>query len=244
MLLPYRDAPNPEGRPLVTWLLIAANVLVFVAVTLPLAGAQLDLADPVVRRAIAAHPELLASLARGGSVGPYDLFLFDWGFIPAEASVRTLFASMFLHGGFMHLFGNMLFLWIYGDNVEARLGRVGYLAAYLGTGVAATATQAVFDLSSTTPMVGASGAISGVLGLYFVFFPRNVVHVFVALFPFFLQTIQVPARLALGFYLVFQNLLPVFFGAGGSVAHGAHIGGFVGGLGLAYLVGARGAERA
>ena len=101
----------------------------------------------------------------------------------------------------MHLFGNMLFLWIYGDNVEYRLGRLAFLLWYLATGVAATLFFAVFALDSTVPLVGASGAISGVLGFYFLWFPRNTVRLFVFLFPFFMNVVAVPARIVLGVYL-------------------------------------------
>ena len=137
----------------------------------------------------------------------------------------------------MHLAGNMLFLWIYGDNVEHRLGPARYLVAYLGTGVLATLSHAVLDLGSTVPMVGASGAISGVLGFYFIWFPRNRVRLWIMLFPIFMNVVYAPARLVLGMYLIVDNLLPflVTRGAGGGgVAYGAHIGGFLGGLAYAW----------
>jgi hypothetical protein len=146
----------------------------------------------------------------------------------------------------MHLFGNMLFLWIYGDNVEYRLGRLAYLLAYLATGVAATLFYTVLAPGSTLPLVGASGAISGVLGFYFLWFPRNVVRVFVFLFPIFMQVIEIPARIVLGVYLVIDNLLPLIFTFGqtaGGVAHGAHIGGFVAGLAAAWVIDRSGVSR-
>ncbi len=238
MFLPLRDAPNPVGLPLINYLLIAANVGVFFAITLPLGGAAPNLADPALLDYIqflsqeygrTVHPaEVLAN------VSAYDVFVFEHGFRPAQGSMQTMFTSMFLHGGFLHLAGNMLFLWIYGDNVEHRLGRVRYLCAYLGAGVAATLLHAVFDLSSNVPMVGASGAISGVLGFYFLLFPRNTVEVFVALFPFLVDVVTIPARIVLGAYLIIDNVFPVLFSGGGSVAHGAHIGGFLAGLGAAW----------
>jgi membrane associated rhomboid family serine protease len=168
-------------------------------------------------------------------ISAYDLFVFQHGFRPAEFSVQTLFTSMFLHGGWLHLAGNMLFLWIFGDNVEARLGRIGYLLSYLGTGAAATLFFTLFVLDSQVPLIGASGAISGVLGCYFIWFPRNQVKTFIFLFPFIMTTVLIPARLVLGFYLVVDNLVPFLLAAGasGGVAHGAHIGGFVAGLALA-----------
>jgi hypothetical protein len=150
--------------------------------------------------------------------------------------VADLLGSMFLHAGFAHLAGNMLFLWIYGDNVEHRLGRLPFLLAYLGTGVLATLAFSLVAGASLTPLVGASGAISGVLGLYFVLFPHNRVKVLVALFPFVIDVFLVPAPLVLGLFVLVDNLLPLVVGAGGGVAYGAHLGGFVGGLALAWWV--------
>ncbi len=240
MFLPVGDYPNPRSTPYANYLLIAANVAVWLLVSLPLIAAPPDLNDPV----------LLQYLQYLGARGPvpaqaileqlsaYDLFVFKYGYRPADPSPLTLFSSLFLHGGWMHLIGNMLFLFIFGDNVEHRLGHGGYLLGYLATGVVATLFFAMFVPGSETPLVGASGAISGVLGCYFLWFPRNTVKVFVFLFPFIMNTFMIPSRLVLGFYLVIDNVLPFLFSAGGAggggVAHGAHIGGFVGGLGLAW----------
>jgi membrane associated rhomboid family serine protease len=143
---------------------------------------------------------------------------------------------MFLHGGWMHLVGNILFLWIFGDNVEQRLGRIRYLLGYLAAGAAATLFFALFVPDSQIPLVGASGAISGVLGCYFLWFPRNQVKTFVFLFPLLMNTFYLPARLVLGFYLVLDNLIPFLINGGraSGVAHGAHIGGFLFGLALAW----------
>ncbi|HOU54099.1 MAG TPA: rhomboid family intramembrane serine protease [Myxococcota bacterium] len=240
MFLPFGDAPNPRRfRPWVTWCLIALNVGIYLVVSLPLSFTEADPRDPLLRE----YLRLIArSLPPGISlreamqqVSAYDLFVLRWGFKPAAPEVRDLIASLFLHGGLAHLAGNMLFLWIYGDNVEQRLGRLGYLAAYLGTGVLATVAFALFNRHSLMPLVGASGAISGVLGLYFVLFPRNVVKVFVFLFPFVMTTVLLPARLVLLGFLVLDNLLPVFLGAESGVAYGAHIGGFVAGWGIARI---------
>jgi membrane associated rhomboid family serine protease len=176
------------------------------------------------------------------SVSAYDLFVFEYGFRPASPELLDLVSSIFLHGGFMHLFGNMLFLWIYGDNVEARLGRVQYLAAYLLTGVAATLFYTLFAVRSPLPLVGASGAISGVLGFYFLWFPRNTVRLFVFLFPFFMNVIEIPARIVLGIYLLIDNLLPFLMtqgSQGGGVAHGAHLGGFIAGLAITWTMNRR-----
>jgi len=228
-------------------LLIAANVAVYVLLTLPLSGTAPDPSDPALR----AYVDLLVE--RSGRAVPlrellagvsaWEVFVFEHGFRPAQASPTSLFTSMFLHANFLHLAGNMLFLWIYGDNVEDRLGRLGYLASYLGCGVAATLAHAAFELDSQVPMVGASGAISGALGFYFLFFPRNKVRLLVALFPFLVDVITVPARFVLGLYLLVDNLMPFLLsrGLGGAgVAYGAHIGGFVAGVALAWMVERRG----
>lgn len=234
MFLPISDAPNPPGRPLVTWCLIGLNVAVYFIAALALGGAA-DPSHPVVQ-------EYLRGPAERGFISHgltnYDVFVLEYGFRPAHASLLTLFTSMFLHGGFLHLAGNMLFLWIFGDNVEHRLGRAGYLASYLGTGAAATLLFAATSRGSDVPLVGASGAISGMMGFYFLFFPRNVVNVFVFFFVF-VQVIRVRARVVLGGYIVLSNILPALAqgGAGASgVAYGAHIGGFFAGLGAAFLV--------
>ena len=162
------------------------------------------------------------SFPDGGGVGPhydhYDVFLLQWGYRPAEPSVLALLASMFLHGGWLHLLGNMLFLWIYGDNVEHRLGPLSFVLWYLITGVAATLFHAVFFFSSDVPLVGASGAISGVLGFYFVWFPKNTVRVWVFFFPFLMDVIEIPARIVLAIYVIVDNLLPVFLGSSGASA--------------------------
>jgi membrane associated rhomboid family serine protease len=243
MFLPVGDQPNPRGTPFVNYALIGANVLVFLLVSLPLTFQRADPRDPRLQEYIEVIGQNLppnVSLREVAShVSEYDLFIFSWGYRPAEGSLVTLFTAMFLHGGFMHLFGNMLFLWIYGDNVEHRLGKVKYLLAYLLTGVAATLFFALFDSGSRVPMVGASGAISGVLGFYFVWFPKNQVRVWIFLFPFFMNVVLLPARIVLGFYLILENLLPFLLsagGGGGGVAHGAHIGGFVAGLAVAWVM--------
>jgi membrane associated rhomboid family serine protease len=162
------------------------------------------------------------------------VFTFVHGYKPGAPEITDLFFCMFLHGGFLHLAGNMLFLWIFGDNAEHRLGRIGYLLTYLAAGVVATLAFAVFAGDSMTPLVGASGAISGVLGLYFLLFKRNRIKVFIFLFPFFMNVILLPARWVLGFYVIIDNLLPIILGAQSNVAYGAHLGGFLAGLIVAF----------
>ena len=246
MFLPIGDAPNPKGVPIVTYALIAANVAAFLLLNVPLDSRRADVRSPEFRE----YVEVMARELEGrvdvrqlvAQTSAYDLFSFEHGYRPAAPQLPDLFSCMFLHGGFMHLFGNMLFLWIYGDNVERRLGAVPYLLAYLATGVAATLTHALMFSSSQMPLVGASGAISGVLGFYFVWFPRNVVRMLAFLPPFLLQVFEIPARWVLGMYLVIDNLLPIFVSPGGGVAHGAHIGGFLAGGLVAWLMDRRGAE--
>ncbi|WP_239489728.1 rhomboid family intramembrane serine protease [Luteitalea sp. TBR-22] len=242
-MFPLSDRPNPAGTPIVTYALIALNVLIFVLYTFPLSGQAPSPGDPrlaayvqVLRESVPAGVSMREIL---GSISEYDLFTFEHGYKPAAPQISDLLAAMFLHGGFMHLFGNMLFLWIYGDNVEHRLGHFWYLVAYLATGVAATLFFAVLAPGSMVPMVGASGAISGVLGFYFWWFPKNVVRLLLLFFPFLVRVVEVPARIVLGLYLVMDNLLPMLLAGGdggGGVAHGAHIGGFVAGLGWAWLL--------
>lgn len=236
MFIPIGDSPNPPSRPYVTIALIVLNVAVFVLVTMPLSRIRPDLNDPLLAeyvRALGAHMDVRSLLQH---ISAYDLIVFKYGFRPASPSLAALLTSMFLHGGFAHLAGNMLFLWIFGDNVEHRLGRLGFLATYLAGGICATLFFALFVPGSSVPLVGASGAISAVLGCYFIWFPRNQVRVFIFLFPILMTTVFIPANIVLGFFLVVDNLLPFLLtsGQGTGVAHGAHIGGFLAGLAVAY----------
>ena len=244
MLLPIGDAPNPPGyTPWMSWGLIGANVLVYLVYTLPLSGVQVDPFDPAFSGWLEALHERAPELDLRSvqiSVTAWDLAVFQFGFRPAEPRLLTLFTSMFMHSGLLHLFGNMLFLWIYGDNVEHRLGRLPALLAYLLTGALATLGYAAVATSPEVPLVGASGAISGLLGLYFVLFPHNTVRILLFLFPVFVRVFDVSARLVLVVYLLWDNLVPMLLSAdgtgGGVVAHVAHVGGFLGGLALGGLV--------
>jgi membrane associated rhomboid family serine protease len=147
--------------------------------------------------------------------------------IPSELSVIT---SMFLHGGWLHLIGNMLYLWIFGNNVEDAMGHVRFVVFYLLCGTAAALTQAVQDPASTVPMIGASGAIGGVLGAYLLLYPRARVLVLIPL-GFFMHTLRLPAIAVLGFWFVLQFLQSAMTaGQVGGVAYWAHIGGFIAGM--------------
>lgn len=216
MFIPIGDTPNPRNfTPWVNWLLIAANIAVYLFIKLQFGSARV--------------------LTPLGVRSAYDIFVSTYGYKPGSPELSHLFFSMFLHANVFHLAGNMLFLWIYGDNIEHRLGRIGYLVTYLTTGVIATLFFSLFAGSSMIPLIGASGAISGVLGLYFLLFPRNKVKLLVAFFPFFFDVILLPARLVLGFYILVDNLLPFLAGTRSGVAYGAHLGGFLGGLTIAWI---------
>lgn len=173
------------------------------------------------------------------SLGPMGLerLFFSWGIVPLrfthprlEANYLTLLSSMFLHGGWMHIIGNMWSLWIFGDNVEDRMGRAGFLCFYLLSGLAAGTVHILTNMDSRVPTVGASGAIAGVMGAYLLLFPHSTVVTLVPIF-FFMHVIEVPAILFLGFWFLTQlfsgtlSLAAAGTQAGG-VAWWAHIGGF------------------
>lgn len=165
-----------------------------------------------------------------------DVFTLYYGLVPAAFSWVNVFTSMFLHGGFMHVAGNMLYLWIFGDNVEDRMGHGRFLVFYLLCGVAAALAQAITAPQSTIPMVGASGAIAGVMGAYFVLYPRSRIVTLLPLF-FFFQIFEVPAILFLGIWFLMQFLSGVGSivsvgqsGATGGIAFWAHVAGFVAGI--------------
>lgn len=163
-----------------------------------------------------------------------ETFVLRHGLVPARFTVETLLTSMFLHGGLAHLIGNMLFLWIAGDNVEDRLGHLGYLAFYLLGGAAAGLAHTWMNPRSTMPCVGASGAISAVMAAYLVLFPFARIHFWGAVFLFWTFRFQLPALLAIGFWAAEQVLLQkLTAGDPGmtTVAYDAHLGGFA--LGLA-----------
>ncbi|MHA7888482.1 rhomboid family intramembrane serine protease [Roseicyclus sp.] len=204
-MFPIRDH-NPSNRtPFVTWGLIILNVAIFFGY----------------------YPE------RAGSEVLLSAFFADWALVPAEVlagqDMHTVLTSMFLHGGWMHLIGNMLFLWIFGDNMEDLLGHLGFLAFYLVSGLGAAAGQILADTGSTIPMVGASGAIAGVMGGYLLFFPRARIDVLVIIF-ILIKIFTIPAWLMLGLWFGLQLVNGLSMDvAGGGVAYWAHAGGFVAG---------------
>ena len=242
MLIPIGDEPNPPGIPWMTCLLIAANILVFVQLTMPMDSRPLDLripgaseyVDTVARQVGASRQAVLRQ------VTAYDLFVFQrGGYRPAKPELQPLLYSMFLHAGLLHLIGNMIYLWIFGNNVEHRLGSIAFLLCYVATGAVATLSFAAFRPGYPLPLLGASGAISGVLGFYFIWFPHHSVQVVIVLFGYWKYALE--AWWVLVFYLVVDNVVPLVMGAGpGGVAHSAHLGGFVAGVVAAKLIDAVG----
>jgi membrane associated rhomboid family serine protease len=210
MLFPIGD-DNSSRRPLpvVTYALIALNVLVF-----------------------------FIELNQGES------FIRQWAVVPRQlvtnpsAEIPTIFTSMFMHAGWMHLLGNMLFLWIFGDNVEDHLGRAKFLIFYLVCGIVATLAQVAVSAESNIPNLGASGAISGVLAGYLVLFPKGRVRVLMRG-----RVVALPALVVIGLWIILQIISGIASftqsAQTGGIAYMAHIGGFVAGLALAFLLSGR-----
>lgn len=219
-MIPYKDENPTELVPFVTILFIAVNVGVWLFVE----GAGGSYAS--VQRAVCAYGAIPGEITGLGSADPR--------ICPVALSARlgwlSLFSSMFLHGGWGHLLGNMVFLWVFGNNVEDSMGHVRFVAFYLLTGLAGGASHLALNAASGVPTVGASGAISGVMGAYVLLYPRVQVHV---LMPFFL-VVRMPAFVVLGYWIVLQVLFGLMerAGAGGGVAFWAHIGGFFAGFAL------------
>lgn len=171
------------------------------------------------------------------SYGVIPATLFEGKQLPGELMIvsptTTLLTSMFLHGGWMHLLGNMLYLWIFGNNVEDAMGHGRFIVFYLLCGFLAAMAQSLPNTASEIPMVGASGAIAGILGAYILIYPKAKVLVVIPL-GFFLQTLRLPAMIVLGFWFLLQliNTAASSGGSGGGVAFGAHLGGFVAGMAL------------
>lgn len=211
-MIPLYDTARRRRLPLITWLLIAANIVIFVY-------------------EIGFNPAAL------------ERFIRTWGLVPAQLFARpqtewvTMVTSMFLHGGWLHILSNMWVLFIFGDNVEERMGGPSYLLFYLLSGVAAALLQSFLLPSSSEPMIGASGAIAGVLGAYLILFPHARVASLVPIL-FIFTVIQVPATLFLLFWFVsqlFSGWLAIGGAAGSGVAWWAHVGGFLFGILTVFL---------
>jgi len=205
MFFPYKD-DNPRVLvPYVTYGILGINILVFIGQIL------LSISDPDLGTAI----------------------VYTFGFVPAKFSIITIITSMFIHGGLAHIIGNMWFLWLFGDNVESVLGHLKYFLFYMVCGIGAALGQFLISTSSQVPMVGASGAIAGILGAYMIQFPKARVHVLVILI--FITTIAVPAQIVLGLWFLMQltgGLGTLGMDTTGGVAWFAHVGGFISGVGL------------
>jgi hypothetical protein len=222
-MIPLRDENPSRSPPVVTRLLVALNVVVFLF--------QLLLGA-----------DLLAFLSEWALVPARLTLALRYGEEPLTGPGVTLLTSMFLHGGWLHLVGNLWYLWIFGDNVEDRMGHVRFLLFYLLTGAVAGLLHSLTNPASRLPTVGASGAIAGVLGAYLVAFPRARIVTLLPIFPFF-QVVALPAAIVLGLWFVlqfFSGAAALLVPTAGGVAWWAHIGGFVSGvLGMWLLGGPR-----
>tara|TARA_B100000686_G_scaffold344143_1_gene426245 strand:- start:178 stop:867 length:690 start_codon:yes stop_codon:yes gene_type:complete len=206
-MIPLKDDNPTSNRPIITYFLIGMCVVVFLM--------QLGSQSYSTGQLFYSYG-LIPSVLMGHDQLPMDLY--------AVPAVITIFSSMFMHGGFMHIIGNMLYMWIFADNIEDDLGPTKFFIFYLLSGVGAAMTQVLVDVHSQVPMVGASGAIGGVLGAYLINHPKARVLVLIP-FGFFSQIIKIKALYVLGFWFILQ-----FISSGGGVAYAAHIGGFVSGM--------------
>jgi membrane associated rhomboid family serine protease len=224
-MIPLRDNIPSRRAPVVTVSLIVINVLVFLH--------QMTLPPRAATRFVYYYGLIPIEVIGADLIVPHP--------VPVYATIVT---SMFVHGGLFHIIGNMLYLWIFGDNVEDRLGRTRFLLFYLVSGVAAAFAQILVNPYSRIPMIGASGAVSGVLGAYLLLYPHARVMTLLVL-GWFIRLIEVPALVVLGFWIVVQvlnGLLTLGMQAGG-VAWFAHIGGFFAGMAMAYPLKRRSAQR-
>jgi len=203
-LIPITDSIKSFRKPIVMYMLIAINVAVFI-------WQYFIYPDP-------------------------KQIIYQYGFIPKEffqmMDTLSIFTYMFLHGNIGHITGNMLYLYIFGDNVEDVLGHLGFLIAYIFWGVVAALVQGLINPSSTIPMVGASGAVSGVLGAYMVFFPASRIVTLIFIPPFFVEAIMIPAWFYIGFWFLmqlFSGIVSIPMMNMGGVAFWAHVGGFIAG---------------
>jgi rhomboid family protein len=213
-MIPLKDINPTKSFPFVNVMLISANVLVFLY--------QITLSPHAAKAFVLANATI-----------PARLPAFLAGHAPASVALFPLFSSMFLHGGLMHLLGNMLFLYIFGDNVEDAFGHIGYLFFYLLCGIGSGLIHVMFNWGSGVPALGASGAISGVMGAYAVMFPSHRILTF-----FFIFLIPVPAILILGYWFALQFVAGINglgMATAGGVAWWAHIGGFLMGVVIAWI---------
>jgi len=237
-MIPLRDYHPTRTFPLMTVMLIALNVAVFIQDRLT---GHIELVRVHTSQGTALAREFIGGISSHFSLVPVHLVAHPLQGWP------TIFTSMFLHGNWLHIGSNMLFLWVFGDNIEDTLGRLRFIVFYFLCGCVAAIFQVLSNPASTIPMVGASGAVAGVLGAYILLFPRNRILTLIPLFIFF-TTIEIPAYLIIGYWalLQFLNVYLLKGGGmlrGGGVAYFAHIGGFVAGMALLILMGGSKAAR-
>ena len=206
-MIPLKDDNPTSSRPIITYFIIGLCTVIFLV--------QISSQSYKTGELFYSYG-LIPSVLMGHNQLPMDLYA-----IPAFI---TIFSSMFMHGGFMHLIGNMLYMWIFADNIEDNLGITKFIIFYLLCGIGAAMTQVLMDTHSQIPMIGASGAIGGVLGAYLINHPKAKVLVLIP-FGFFSQLLKIKALYVLGFWFILQ-----FISSGGGVAYAAHIGGFVSGM--------------
>jgi membrane associated rhomboid family serine protease len=211
-MIPLHDDNSTNTPPIINITLIVVCSVVFLW--------QIYL-DEKVQVAVVLSLGVIPATLIGGMTLPPELY---W--VPPEI---TLFTSMFLHGGWMHLIGNMLYLWIFGNNIEDAMGHVRFIIFYLLCGAIAALSQAIPDANSIIPMIGASGAIAGILGAYLLLYPRAQILVLIPLGPFS-RLIYLPAMVVLGLWFILQLINSFFTESEGGVAWGAHIGGFIAGM--------------
>ena len=212
-MIPLKDDNPTSGRPIVSYSIIFFCVIIFLA--------QLGLNEIELREFTYSYG-LIPSVLLGIDQLPDNLNKIS--------PVGTIFTSMFMHGGWMHLIGNMLYLWIFADNIEDDLGTLNFVIFYLVSGIGAAMSQVFIDINSQIPMIGASGAIGGVLGAYLINYPNARVLVLIP-FGFFSQLIKIRAMYVLGFWFILQFINSFLSSSsGGGVAYAAHIGGFISGI--------------
>lgn len=210
-MIPFKDDNPTQTFPIVTISLIAINCLIFIwQITSPMG---------------------IEKIAYYFGAIPHNLLSSNVIIQPIHP-IMTVFTSMFLHGGFLHLAGNMLYLWIFGNNIEDSLGHLRFIVFYLLSGIVAVYSHSITDPDSFIPMIGASGAVSGILGAYLLLFPKAKVYTFF-FFGFFWQIVRLPAIVVIGFWAIIQivsGMLSYGIGQQGGVAWFAHLGGFIMGL--------------
>ncbi len=213
-MIPLKDDNPTKGKPIVSYGIIGFCILIFLA--------QTGLSETELRDFTYSYG-LIPSVLMGIDQLPNDLNRIS--------PIGTIFTSMFMHGGWMHLIGNMLYLWIFADNIEDDLGTLNFVIFYFVSGIGAAMAQVLVDVNSQIPMIGASGAIGGVLGAYLINYPNAKVLVLIP-FGFFSQLIKIRALYVLGFWFILQfiNSFLTASSSGGGVAYAAHIGGFVTGV--------------